>query len=184
MLANLASIRLDKALQALADRYDMIYTRYSDDIAFSTSAPFHRKRAGQLIIEVERLFASFGHALHRKKISVSPPGARKIVLGLLVHGAALRINGPYRRKLADHVRGIDIFGLRGHKEHRHFASLWGMVRHIYGLLSYAESVEGKPAFADLRSRFEAALAREGWPDGILQLPATAHDNENAPASSD
>lgn len=181
MLANLASFRLDKALQALADRYGMVYTRYSDDIAFSTGAAFDRKRAGQLILDVERLFAAFGHTLHRKKISVAPPGARKIVLGLLVHGTALRLSGPYRRKLADHVRGVERFGLRGHKEHCHFASLWGMVRHIQGLLSYAESVEGKPAFAALRMRFEAALAREGWPEGVLPSPTLAPEGETSPA---
>jgi len=181
MLANLASLRLDTALQALADRYGLVYTRYSDDIAFSTGAAFDRKRAVQLILEVERLFAAFGHALHRKKISVAPPGARKIVLGLLVHGTALRLNSPYRRKLADHVRGVERFGLRGHKEHRHFASLWGMVRHIQGLLSYAESVEGKPAFSALRARFDAALAREGWPDGVLPKPAITAEIETPSA---
>jgi RNA-directed DNA polymerase len=178
MLANLASIRLDKALQGLADRYGLVYTRYSDDIAFSTGAAFDRKRAGQLILDVERLFAAFGHALHRKKISVSPPTARKIVLGLLVNGTKLRLTGPYRHKLADHVRGVERFGLHAHKEHRHFASLWGMVRHIQGLLSYAESIEGKLAYAGLRMRFEAALAREAWPDGVLPGRALAHDNED------
>ncbi|MBP2513833.1 reverse transcriptase family protein [Sphingomonas sp. PvP018] len=166
MLANLASFRLDEALEALGGRYGMVYTRYSDDIAFSTGGTFDRKRAGQLIIEVERIFRSFGHALHRKKISVAPPGARKVVLGLLVHGSRLRLTGPYRRRLADHVRGVEQFGLSAHKAHRHFASLWGMVRHIQGLLGYAESVEGKAAHADMRARLDAALARDGWPDGM------------------
>lgn len=170
MLANLASFQLDSALQTLADRHGLVYTRYSDDIAFSTGGSFDRKRAGQLILEIERLFISFGHALHRNKIMVSPPGARKIVLGLLVHGARLRLTASYRQKVADHVRGVERFGLSAHKAHRHFASLWGMVRHIQGLLSYAEAVEGKAAYADLRARFDAALARDGWPDGLLTAP--------------
>lgn len=168
MLANLASFRLDEALEALGDRYGMVYTRYSDDIAFSTGGAFDRKRAGRLIVEVERIFRSFGHALHRKKISVAPPGARKVVLGLLVHGSDLRLTDPYRRRLADHVRGVERFGLSAHKAHRHFASLWGMVRHIQGLLGYAESVEGKAAHAAMRARLDAALARDGWPDCAQQ----------------
>jgi RNA-directed DNA polymerase len=169
MLANLASSHLDEALQALADRYGLVYTRYSDDIAFSTGATFDRKRAGLLILEAERLFLAFGHTLHRKKVSVAPPGARKIVLGLLVHGTQLRVTGTYRKRLADHVRGIERFGLGKHREHRHFASLWGMVRHVQGLLVYAESVEGKPAFAALRRRWEETLVREGWPNAGAAL---------------
>lgn len=172
MLANLASHRLDGALQALADRYGLVYTRYSDDIAFSTGGNFDRKRAGRLILEVERLFASFGHALHRKKTTVSPPGARKIVLGLLVHGTEVRLNGAYRRRLADHIRGVEHFGLSAHKEHRHFSSLLGMIRHIYGLLSYAEAVEGKAAFHDMRARFDAALVEAGWPDCLIDVEPT------------
>lgn len=166
MLANLASFRLDEALEALGNRYGMVYTRYSDDIAFSTGGSFDRKRAGLLIVEVERIFRSFGHALHRKKISIAPPGARKVVLGLLVHGSELRLTGPYRRRLTDHVRGVEQFGLKAHREHRHFASLGGMVRHIQGLLGYAESVEGKAAHAAIRARLDAALAQERWPDGV------------------
>ena len=155
---------LDRALQALADRHGLNYTRYSDDITFSTGGSFDRQRAGQLILEVERLFVSFGHALHKKKVTVAPPGARKIVLGLLVHGKELRLPTSYRRKLADHVRGIERFGLGPHKTHRHFASLWGMVRHIQGLLQYAEAVEGKAAYSGLRSRLESSLVRDGWPN--------------------
>jgi RNA-directed DNA polymerase len=166
MLANLASERLDASLQMLADRYGLIYTRYSDDIAFSTGNEFDRKRAGILILEVERLFRSFGLAMHRKKVSVSSPAARKIVLGLLVNGTEVRINGRFRRRMLDHVRGIERFGLSAHREHRNFASLWGMVRHIEGLITYAESIEGKGAFASLRTRLKAALSRDGWPDCV------------------
>lgn len=164
MLANLASLQLDSALQALADRYGLVYTRYSDDIAFSTGGVFSRKRAAILILEVERLFQAFGHVLHRKKISIAPPNARKILLGLLVDGRELRLNRPYRHRLADHVRGIELFGLAAHKEHRNFASLWGMVRHIEGLLHYAESIEGKARYAELRTALQASLKRDGWPE--------------------
>lgn len=164
MLANLASYRLDVALQALADRYSLTFTRYSDDIAFSTGGHFSHKEAGQLLVEIERIFKTAGHALHRKKISISPPGARKIFLGVLVHGTKPRLSKEYRRKLADHVRGIEIFGLSSHAEHRHFDSLWGMVRHIQGLLSYAEYVEGLDMMQKIRESFEKVLNKEDWGD--------------------
>jgi RNA-directed DNA polymerase len=164
MLANLASWRLDVKLQALADRNTLTYTRYSDDIIFSGDRRFSAKRAGTLLTEVDRIFKAFGHTLHRKKVSVAPPGARKIVLGLLVDGNQLRLTKNYRARLADHIRGIEKFGLRAHAESRHFASIWGMVRHIKGLLSYAAAVEGKEATNPQRERLQSALIREGWPN--------------------
>ncbi|MEH2500219.1 RNA-directed DNA polymerase [Bradyrhizobium sp. AZCC 1678] len=164
MLANLTSLRLDSVLQALADRNGLTYTRYSDDIVFSTGGYFDGKRAGTLLNEVDRIFKSFGHALHRKKVSVAPPGARKVVLGLLVHGDRLRLTKDYRARLADHVRGLDRFGLAAHAEHRDFASIWGMVRHVRGLLNYAIAVEGLEAMDSLRKKLDAVLAREGWPN--------------------
>lgn len=162
MLANLASRNMDKALQSLADREKLTFTRYSDDVVFSTVC-FDRKRAGTLLIEVERIFRTFGHALHRKKISVAAPGARKVVLGLLVQGDTVRLTKEYRSRLADHIRGVEKFGLMAHADHRHFASIWGMVRHIQGLLSYASHVEGADAIKNLRMKWTAALEREGWP---------------------
>ena len=163
MLANLTSRRMDEALDKLARRYRLLYTRYSDDMAFSTGGSFDRQSVGRLITEVERLLLSFGHTLHRKKTKVSPPHARKVVLGLQVDGNELRLLRDYRRRMENHVRCIETHGLQKHRAERNFASTWGMIRHIDGLLGYAEAIEGKMAHAETRARFAKALERQGWP---------------------
>jgi RNA-directed DNA polymerase len=162
MLANLACRSLDTKLGTLSEDHGLIYTRYSDDIVFSTGSNFSPKLAGALIKDAQRILNAFGHVLHGKKISVAPPGARKIVLGLLVDGDRPRLTKEYRARIGDHVRGIAKFGLRDHASHRHFASIWGMVRHIEGLLSYAAMVEGSSALDDMRKQFAAALTADGW----------------------
>src|SRR5579863_7561663 len=91
-----------------------IYTRYSDDLAFSTSGDFTRRTAERLVCDIERVLLAFGHALHRKKTTISPPGARKIVLGLLVGGDHLKLTSEFRKRVANHVRGIEKFGLAHH----------------------------------------------------------------------
>jgi RNA-directed DNA polymerase len=160
MLSNLAVFAMDNKLQALADRYGLIYTRYSDDLIFS-AGDLDRRRAAAVLINVRRIFSGFGFRLHRKKVTVAPPGARKVVLGLLVDGDRLRLSSEMRRRLRDHIRGAEKFGLVAHVEHRHFGSVWGFVRHVEGLLAYAQSVDA--AFAvPLAQRFRAALAGEGW----------------------
>lgn len=161
MLSNLTSAALDETFQKLADKYKLVYTRYSDDIAFSTGGEFSKEKAAHLISESEHILISFGHVLHRRKITIAPPGARKVVLGLLVDGAYLKLPREFRNKLSDHVRGIEKFGLAAHAINRHFASLWGLTRHLGGLLIYANAID--PKFASpLRKRLEDALKEETW----------------------
>jgi RNA-directed DNA polymerase len=78
-----------------------------------------------------------------------------------VHGSKVRLTKEYRDRLQDHVRGIEKFGLGHHAAHRHFASIWGMVRHIQGLLSYAIAVEGPMALSATQKQLAAVLV-----DGI------------------
>src|SRR5208337_1412849 len=53
MLANLVARRLDENLTRLAEERSLIYTRYADDLIFSTAAPeFDRQAAKDLISSV------------------------------------------------------------------------------------------------------------------------------------
>jgi len=161
MLSNLVVRMMDEMLQTLADRSGLTYTRYSDDIAFSTATAFDKAQAKTLIRNAERIFTAFGFALHRQKITIAPPGARKLVLGLVVDGERLRLPREFRDRIRDHVRGIETFGLAPHVASRHFASIWGFVRHLEGLLIYATAVDGDFA-APLRQRLADALEAEKW----------------------
>lgn len=161
MLANLASRPLDDLLDRIAVRSDLVYTRYSDDVIFSTDADLTQDQVRTLIHDVARSFTAFGHVLHRKKITVAPPGSRKLVLGLLVDGDTIRLSRAYRGRLDSHVRGIEKFGLAEHAASRRFASIWGMLRHVYGLLAHAQSVDATYAVR-LKTRLSTALNREGW----------------------
>lgn len=165
MLSNLACIGLDERLSALARSARLAYTRYSDDLTFSgPPGTFDRKNAIGVVDRVREILRSHGFRMHEKKISIVPPGGRKVVLGLLVDRERPRLPGELRRRLADHVRGVEGFGIAGHAVERNFEAPTGMVNHIAGLLRFARDVE--PEFADpLRARFEAALVRHGWGAG-------------------
>ena len=162
MLSNLACIRLDEALTDFASAERLTFTRYSDDLTFAgASGDFNRARAVGLVDEVRKILIRESFRLHEKKISIVPPGCRKVVLGLLVDRERLRLTPELRSRLADHVRGIEKFGITSHATTRGFASATGMVNHIGGLLRYAGGVEG--AFAGpLKARFEAALQTYNW----------------------
>jgi RNA-directed DNA polymerase len=159
-IANLASRSLDETLSSVAERYHLVYTRYADDMIFSTSESFSRELADRCARDVRAAVAKNKFVLHERKTRIIPPGARKIVLGLLVDGERLRLPRDSRSRLEAHVRGVECFGLAEHVRHWEYASVMGLVRHVTGLLSYARGIETGWA-QDLSRRWESVLSNQG-----------------------
>ncbi|MDT0379403.1 reverse transcriptase family protein [Streptomyces sp. DSM 42041] len=159
-IANLAARELDDRLWEVADRYDLAYTRYADDMTFSTLRQLSRVTVNRCIADITKVVHRAHFRVHRKKTRVIPPGARKVVLGLLVDGDRLRMPVPARQRLETHVRGAATFGLTAHVEHARYSSLGGFIRHVDGLLRYAQGVDRSWAGA-LAERWEAVLKVEG-----------------------
>jgi hypothetical protein len=159
-LSNLVATPLDHDLHALATDAGFSYTRYSDDMVMSTSSDFDRTQAVPMIREVTRIVAAHRFRLHHKKTRVIPPGARHIVLGLLVDGDEVRLTPEFRRRIEVHIRGVRQFGLIRHADHRGFRSLLSFVNHVEGCLAFAHSVER--TWADnRRAEWRAALREHG-----------------------
>lgn len=82
-LANLAAFGLDRRLSALAATLDGRYTRYADDLAFSSDKHgIGSHRFGQL---VKTIVADEGFALNRAKTSVRDRSQRQTLTGLVVN---------------------------------------------------------------------------------------------------
>ena len=160
-LANLVVHDLDATFSALAQNQRMVYTRYADDLTFSSIEDFNRGQATRLIHDVDIALRKAGFSLHKKKTRVVPPGGRKIVLGLLVDRDHVRLNRAMRSRIAEHVRGVEKFGLSQHVTHRGFSSIDGFVHHVLGLLAFATDVE--PGWADeMKTRWQDALEVNHW----------------------
>jgi len=159
MLSNLVMRDLDRILTAIGERHGLYYTRYSDDLTFSTrSTAFSRNKAKDLIAEVrERILAS-GLRLNGGKTTVVPPGARKVVLGLLVDGTEPALPREFRSLLRQHIYYLERFGPIRHAEARNFDTVTGMRRHIRGLIDFANMVD-TPFASKLLARFESIA----WP---------------------
>lgn len=141
MLANLAMRDIDEKLLAIANSFGLHYTRYSDDLTFSTRNDFDRQKASLLIQEVAKLLIRRGLMLNRQKTAVIPPGARKIVLGLLVDGDMPRLSRPFKDKIRQHLYYLEKFGPDKHVSMRGFDSVGGFFRHLKGLIDFAHMVE-------------------------------------------
>ena len=162
VLANVAMRPVDAELAAYAASSKLVYTRYSDDLVFSAGAGFSRHDAVKVVSRAASALRRHGFALHQAKTRIVPPGARHVVLGLLVDDAGVRLLSEFKRRLEVHVRGVTKFGLEAHASHRHFDSILSMINHVDGGIAFAQSVE--PAFAErLRGIWTEALVASGYP---------------------
>ncbi len=88
-----------------------------------------------------------GLAPNITKTQIMPPGARKIVLGLLVDGEVPKLSREFRSKLRMHLyylKHSDV-GPVSHAENRGFESVFGLKNHIEGLIAYAGQIDPKYA---------------------------------------
>lgn len=161
-LANTIASRLDSMLKDIADASGLVYTRYSDDLTFSSSAPFSRVSVPKLIARVERAIGLAGFQPHRKKTRVVPPGARKIVLGLMITERDVRLVPEYRTRIENHIRCLRKYGPAAHAAARRFDSTLSMINHVDGCLAFAIDIEPKWA-SEQKVRWLDALRAHGHP---------------------
>jgi RNA-directed DNA polymerase len=159
MLSNLVMKRTDSEIDSLSLSAGLTYSRYSDDMVFSTRGhTFDRSRAKDFIGVVTRVLLRVGFYPNMTKCVIVPPGARKIVLGLLVDKSTPRLSREFRSNLRQHLYYLQKFGPVEHAKARGFESLWSMRRHIRGLIDFANMIDA-PYAATLLPLFEAV----DWP---------------------
>lgn len=149
MLANLAAYNLDVVLSDIADDAGLIYTRYADDLAFSTpDRDFTRVEARSVISKVYQAIAANMFSPNRAKTVVSPPGARKILLGVNVECDTPKLPREYKANLRKHLHYLthDDFGPAVHAQHCGGGTPHGLKRHVLGLIMHARQVDR--AFGD------------------------------------
>ena len=83
LISNLLCRRLDKRLQGLANKYGFVYTRYADDLTFSTTDKNAAVRG--LLHWVKATIAEEGFNVHPDKTRIMRQGARQEVTGVVVN---------------------------------------------------------------------------------------------------
>lgn len=140
-LSNKIVYELDYEIEEKAKKYDLAFTRYADDITLSTTSEgFNREKAVDVIQDVYSLFPKYGLRPNPQKAQIIPPGARKLVLGLLVDSDRVRLPKSFRRKIECHLYYCSK-DPEGHAKRRDFNSVIGLKNYIKGLMAYVEQVE-------------------------------------------
>ncbi|PUA82469.1 hypothetical protein C7S10_01600 [Nocardioides currus] len=140
-ISNLVMRPVDEAIFQVAEKLGLRYTRYSDDLYFSSRRRVLHHTVDALVSGVRPPLAELGLHLNAHKTRVARGGARRTVLGMLVDGHTLRLPREQHRNIELHLRGADRHGLEHHAESRGFDSVESLERHVSGLIGWAQHVE-------------------------------------------
>lgn len=145
MLANLAMLRIDTLLARLAEERGLRYSRYADDLAFSTDADRSLGEMRRLQRDVCAILNDSGFRHNQRKTVIRGPGTRRIVLGMLVDGPMPRLQRAYKDMIRLHLHYLSspAYGPAKHALARK-TGVSSLYHHVRGLIAWAQQVE--PAF--------------------------------------
>jgi retron-type reverse transcriptase len=132
-IANLCAWRLDCRLQGVAERFDLAYTRYADDLAFSGAsellslAPFLRALVGKIALEE-------GFLINQHKTRLQTPAQSQRLAGIVINE---RPNLP--RHEYDALKAI-----------------------LYNCVRFGPDSQNRQQHADFRSYLAGRIAYASW----------------------
>lgn len=157
ILANFACFDLDKALQAIADKHNLRYTRFIDDMTFSSNQEMSEHVIDKLREAIlQSGFKMNEHKMWQKHLANSPE-----VTGLLLLPGKIDVATTY---INDLKKDIDLYrqmikaGERI-KQVFHDRNLWHFRQHLQGKINFVGMVRGKmdAAFRKLRRRMTVVV---------------------------
>lgn len=98
VITNLMCDKLDYLLSGLAKRFGLRYTRYADDITFSSMHNVYQE-GGDFYKELERIIMLQGFTINEKKTRLDKVGTRQEVTGLTISKDKVNVSRKYIRDL-------------------------------------------------------------------------------------
>lgn len=155
-ISNIIAYRLDKKVQGLARKYNFNYTRYADDLSFSTSKD-NEKNVPKLLKYLRLIVKSEGLTLHPEKTHIMRGGGLQKVTGIVVN-EKLNVERNQLRKFRALLHNIETNGWNGQK--------WGqahnLIHSIEGYIHFVKMVNPEKALR-FQSQLQRIVSRYGYP---------------------
>ena len=151
-LANLCFYRVDRRLRGLAESAGAVYTRYADDLAFSSDAPFDR-HVERFSTYVAAVLLDEGFHVNHHKTRIMHQCVRQRLAGLV---ANQRINIP--RPDFDTLKATLTNCIREGPDTQNRAAHPNFRAHVDGRIAFMESVNPTKA-----QRLRALFSQIRWP---------------------
>lgn len=97
VLSNFICLGLDRALKSFADEHELVYSRYADDLTFSSDRFIH----SDVILDVMNILKKHAFEINPKKIRMKASHSKQVVTGITVND---KVNVD--RKLLKKVRAM------------------------------------------------------------------------------
>lgn len=165
LLTNAICDKLDRRMKGVAKRFGLHYSRYADDMTFSSMHNVYHKD-GDFRKELSRIISEQGFHMNESKTRLQKAGARQEVTGLTVNAIA----NVSRQYISDLRWILSVWEKEGYA--KAYALFYPKYKHekgyikkgepvmenvIGGKLNYLRMVRGEnnPAYRKLQSRYDA-----------------------------
>ncbi len=170
ILSNMICYRLDTELLLAAKASRAIYTRYADDITFSSYQPpaplfegvvptpgcFSPELLGQ---ELRATIMSNGFVVHPDKAHYADGNSRRIVTGVKIN-AGLNVDRRYVRRIRATLHSIEKLGLtNAEARHTSGGGNGSLASHLRGKIAYVAHLKGQtdPVVRSLAQRYNTSF---------------------------
>jgi len=165
VISNIICERLDRRLNGVAKKYNVTYTRYADDITFSSMHNVYNN--GGFIQDIYEVINSQNFKINQKKTRLQKRGYRQEVTGIIVNTKA-NVNVKFVKKVRTLIYLVEKYGLikaqsifqKFYKEERpsymHYREIPKIESVINGKLDFMKMVKGNEdsTYLSLRNRFK------------------------------
>ncbi len=179
IITNVICYRLDYLLTAVAKRFGLKYSRYADDITFSSMHNVFQQD-GEFLKELHRIILEQGFHIKESKTRLQKEGFRQEVTGLLVN-EKVNVQKRYIKQLREWLYKWETYGYN--KANSFFIQNYlkekgnvkkgipNMTMVIDGKLQYLKMVKGEKdgTYVKLKERFDALYAKTSPINLILDI---------------
>lgn len=178
-ISNIICERLDVRLTGVAKRFGLKYSRYADDITFSSMHNVYQNNS-EFLAEVERIITDQNFTIKQSKTRLQKQGYRQEVTGLLVNDK-VNVQKRYIKQLRTWLYLMEKYSYEKANAYflQHYISDKGHVKKnipvmqnvIAGKLEYLKMIKGydNALYLKLKNRFEKLFASENPMEQILGI---------------
>lgn len=172
-LTNIIANNLDRKLTGLAKRFGATYTRYADDITFSSGHSIYQKE-GEFLIELNKIITEQGFTINPKKTRLQKNVYKQEVTGLTVNTKP-NVDSTYVKRIrtmiknweVDFVQAEKMFIYNYSKDKGHIKKGKPSFENVLsGKLEFLKMVKGKenPTYLNLKKRYDILVNKKAESD--------------------
>jgi len=179
IISNIICQKLDYYLSAVAKRFGLTYSRYADDITFSSDHNVYQK-GSEFILEIQRIISSQNFHINSSKIRLQKSGFRQEVTGLIVNQIP-NIQKRYVKELRMYLYYWENYGfdrasqyfLPKYKQDKGYYKKGrsNLANVLQGKLEYLKMIKGEDdsSYQKLKARFEKLSGLYNPFDKVLSI---------------